>query len=286
MPLPKCKAISDQDSAQVPRGEDLHLAAVQESAHQMKHSDVVDELAGGVAHEFNNIFASIRLSAELLQDQLGKDNSRLQTLMRAMSRGASLTQKLLAFSRQQRLSPCVLDLGAFVEGMIGPLIEALGERIRVELRQAPDLWPVNADPVQLANVILGLAGNARDAMPLGGRLVIELANLSLWPTRVPTQPGPVLADCVMLTVSDTGCGMEPDVLERAFEPFFTTKDVGDGSGLGLSMVYGFARQSGGHVTIESEPGRGTAVTLYLLRAADGAADGAKEPAPKSSAVTC
>ncbi len=282
MSLPKCDAISDQDSAQDPRGEDLHLAPVQESAHQMKHLDVVDELAGGVAHEFNNIFASIRLSTELLQDQLGKDNGQLQTLARATSRGASLTQKLLAFSRQQRLSPCVLDLGAFVEGMIGPLIEALGETIKVALRQTPDLWPVNADPVQLANVILDLAENARDAMPLGGRLVIELANLSPWPTRAPTQPGSVLADCLMLTVSDTGCGMEPDVLERAFEPFFTTKDVGEGSGLGLSMVYGFAKQSGGHVTIDSEPGRGTTVTLYLLRAVDRS----NEPAPESSAVTC
>ena len=282
MPLQKCNAISDQDSAQSPRGEDLHLAPVQETAHQMKHLDVVDELAGGVAHEFNNIFASILLNAQLLQDQLGNDDRRLQTLLRATSRGASLIQKLLAFSRQRRLSPCVLDLGAFVEGMIGPLIEDLGESIRVEFRQALDLWPVNADPVQLRNVIFNLAGNARDAMPLGGRLVIELANLSPWPTRAPTQPGSVLADCLMLTVSDTGCGMEPDVLERAFEPFFTTKDVGEGSGLGLSMVYGFAKQSGGHVTIDSEPGRGTAVTLYLLRAADGA----NEPAPESSAVTC
>ncbi len=282
MSLPKCNAISGQDSAQVPGGEDPNPAAVQESAHHMKHLDVVDELAGGVAHEFNNIFASILLSAELLQDQLGNDDRRLQTLVRATSRGASLTQKLLAFSRQQRLSPRVLDLGAFVEGMIGPLIEALGERIRVTLRRAPDLWPVNADPDQLANVILDLAGNARDAMPLGGRLVIELANLSLWPMRVPTQPGPVLADCLMLTVSDTGCGMEPDVLDRAFEPFFTTKDVGEGCGLGLSRVYGFARQSGGHVTIDSEPGRGTAVTLYLLRAAKRA----NEPASESIAVTC
>ena len=270
MSLPKRNAISDQDSAPGPRGEDRHLAAVRESAHQMKHLDVVDALAGGVAHEFNNILASIRPNAELLQDRLGNGDRRLQTLVRATSRGASLTQKRLAFSRQQRLSPCVLGLGAFVAGMTGPLIEALGESIGVALRQAPDLWPVHADPDQLAKVILDLAGNARDAMPLGGRLVIESANLSLWPTRVPTQPGPVLADCVMLTVSDTGCGMEPDVLERAFEPFFTTNDVGEGSGLGLSRVYGLAKQSGGHVTIESAPGRGTAVTLYLLRAADGA----------------
>lgn len=268
MALPKSKATSDQGSA-----------PVQEGAHWIMSADVIDELAGGVAHEFNNIFASIRLSAELLQDQLGNDDRRLQTLVRATSRGASLTQKLLAFSRQQRLSPCVLDLGAFVKGMIGPLVEDLGESIRVEFRQALDLWPVNADPVQLRNVIFDLAGNARDAMPLGGRLVIELANLCLWPTRAPTQPGSVLADCLMLTVSDTGCGMEPDVLDRAFEPFFTTKDVGEGSGLGLSRVYGFAKQSGGHVTIDSELGRGTAVTLYLLRAADRA----NEPARKSNA---
>jgi signal transduction histidine kinase len=280
--LPKSEAIPEQGSAPGPCGEDPHPAAGHEVAHQIMSSAAVDELAGGVAHEFNNIFASIRLSAELLQDQLGKDNSRLQTLVRATSRGANLTQKLLAFSRQQRLSPCVLDPGAFVEGMIGPLTRSLGEAIKVELRRVPDLWPVNADPVQLRNVILDLSGNARNAMPLGGRLVIELANLSLWPTRALTRPGPALADCVTLTVSDTGCGMEPDVLERAFEPFFTTRDVGEGSGLGLSMVYGFAKQSGGHVTIESELGRGTTVTLYLLRAAGEA----NEPAPNSNAVTC
>ncbi len=257
MALPKSKATSDQGSA-----------PVQEGAHWKKSADVVDELAGGVAHEFNNIFASIRLSAELLQDQLGNDDRRLQTLVRATLRGASLTRRLLAFSRQQRLSPRDLDLRAFMRGMIGPLNETLGETINVVLRQTPYLWRVNADRDKLGNVILDLAENARDAMPLGGRLVVELANVCRWPTGAPTQPGPVLADCVMLTVSDTGCGMETEVIDRAFEPFFTTKDMGEGSGLGLSRVYGSAKQSGGHVTIVSEPGRGTAVTLYLLRAAD------------------
>lgn len=266
MALPKSKATSDQGSAPGPCGENLHPVPAEEGADWKKSADVVDELAGGVAHEFNNIFASIRLSAELLQDQLGNDDRRLRTLVRATSRGASVTQKLLAFSRQQRLSPCVLDLGAFVEGMIGPLIEDLGESIRVEFRQAPDLWPVNADPVQLRNVIFDLAGNARDAMPLGGRLVIEMANVRLGPKHDATDLGLVPGDYVMLAVSDTGHGIGPQILEHVFEPFFTTKDVGEGSGLGLSVVHGIIGRHDGAITVQSRPGEGTCFDVFLPRA--------------------
>lgn len=177
-----------------------------------------------------------------------------------------MTQQLLAFSRQQQLNPRVLDLGSLAEGMIDRLMQTLGATIKMELRQAPDLWPVNADPTQLEKVFLNLAGNARDAMPLGARLVIEMANVRLEPKHADTQPGLVPGDYAVLAVSDTGRGIKPDVIERVFEPFFTTKDVGEGVGLGLSEVYGFARQSGGHVTIESQLGRGTTVKLYLPRA--------------------
>jgi signal transduction histidine kinase len=233
---------------------------------QLEKMDAIGQLAGGVAHEFNNILATIVLNAELLEHRLGKENERVQSLLRVAFRGSELTQKMLSFSRRQQLNPRVLDLGSLAEGMIDRLMQTLGETIKTDLIQAPDLWPVNADPIQLESAVLNLAGNARDAMPLGGRLVIEMANLRLEPKHADTQPGLVPGDYVVLAVSDTGRGIKPDVIERVFEPFFTTKDVGEGVGLGLSLVYGFARQSGGHVTIESALGRGTTVKLYLPRA--------------------
>ena len=228
--------------------------------------DAVARLAAGVAHEFNNILAIILPSAEMLEDVVGRDNEHVRSVIRAASRGAEMTQQLLAFSRQQQLNPRVLDLGTLAEGMIERLMETLGETIKMELRQAPDLWPVNADPTQLENVFLNLAGNARDAMPLGGRLVIEMANVTVEPEHAGAQPDLAPGDYVVLAVSDTGRGIAPDMIERVFEPFFTTKDLGQGAGLGLSVVYGFARQSGGHVTIDSELGRRTTVKLYLSRA--------------------
>lgn len=234
-----------------------------ETLCELEKMDAIGQFAGGVAHEFNNILATIVLSAELLEDRLGKENERLRAVLRAALRGAELTQQMLSFSRRQQLNPRVLDLGSLAEGMIDRLMQTLGETIKMDIRQAPDLWPVNADPAELTSAVLNLAGNARDAMPLGGRLVIEMANVKLEPTHADTQPGLVPGDCVVLAVSDTGRGIKPDVIERVFEPFFTTKDVGEGVGLGLSLVYGFARRSGGHVTIESELGRGTTVKLYL-----------------------
>ncbi len=239
---------------------------MKEPRREPEKMDAIGQLAAGVAHEFNNILTIMLLSAEMLRDCVGSDNERLRAIIHGTSRGAEMTQQLLAFSRQQQLNPRVLDLGSLAEGMIDRLMQTLGETIKMELRQAPDLWPVHADPAQLEKVFLNLAGNARDAMPLGGRLVIEMANVRLKPKHADTQPGLVPGDCAVLAVSDTGRGIKPDMLERVFEPFFTTKDVGEGLGLGLSEVYGFARQSGGHVTIESQLGRGTTVKLYLPRA--------------------
>lgn len=244
--------------------------------------EAVARLAARVAHEFNNILAIILLSAEMLEDCVGRDNKHVRSVIRVTSRGAEMTQQLLAFSRQQQLNPRVLDLGSLEEGIIDRLMQTLGETIKMELRQAPDLWPVNADPVQLENVLVNLAGNARDAMPLGGRLVIEMANVTVEPEHAGAQPDLAPGDYVVLAVSDTGRGIKPDVIERVFEPFFTTKDVGEGVGLGLSLVYGFARQSGGHVTIESQLGRGTTVKLYL----PSAMGEVTQPTPESSTETC
>lgn len=248
--------------------EDLDPEVSRDTDKRIEGASEIERLAGGVAHEFNNLFAAISLNSELLEDHLGKENKQVKSLLRVAFRGSELTRKMLSFSRLQQLSPRVLDLGDLVEGMIDCLLQTLGGTIRMEFIRARDLWPINADPVHLENALVNLAGNGRDAMPLGGRLVVEMANVTVEPEHAGTQLDLAPGDYVVLSVSDTGRGIKPDVIERVFEPFFTTKDVGQGIGLGLSMVFGFARQSCGHVTIESELGRGTMVKLYLPRAID------------------
>ncbi len=233
--------------------------------HQAQMVDAIDHLAGGVAHEFNNIFAIILLSSELLEIGVGKDNKPLQKVIRATARGAELTQQLLAFTRRQFLSPCVLDLNSVLNNMMSPLMQVLGDGIVLEVKGAPDLWPVTVDRIQLETVLGNLANNARDAMPLGGELVIESANITLDQGNSSGKPDLAQGNYVLLTVRDTGCGIEPETLEHVFDPFFTTKDLGKGTGLGLSVVLGFAKQSGGHVAIESAPSRGTAVRIYMPR---------------------
>jgi len=181
-------------------------------------------------------------------------------------RGSELTQRLLAFSRQQPLRPRPIDVATLVTGMSDLLARTLGETIEIETIAAPDLWPASADPGQVETALLNLAINARDAMIEGGKkLTIECANVRLDAAYVELNPEAAEGDYVMLAVSDTGTGMSAQTKLHAFEPFFTTKDVGEGSGLGLSMVYGFAKQSGGHVVIYSELGHGTTVKLYLPR---------------------
>lgn len=233
--------------------------------HQAQNLEAIGCLAGGVAHEFNNIFSIILLSSELLENGVGRDNRQLRKILRATARGAELTRQLLAFSCRQMLLPCVLDLNTALDAMTSPLMRTLGDRTVLEVRGAPDLWPVTVDPIQLETALIDLANNARDAMPLGGELVIEAANVTLDEGNSVAQADLTQGDYVMLAVRDTGCGIEPKTLDHVFEPFFTTKDVGEGSGLGLSVVYGFAKQSGGHVTIESAPDRGTTVKIYLPR---------------------
>ena len=237
-----------------------------EPRREPERMDAMARLAAGVADEFNNILAIILLNAEMLEDCVGNDNQRVRTVIRATSRGAEMTQQLLAFSRQQQLNPRVLDLGNLAEGMIDRLMQTLGETIKMELRPAPDLWPVVADPTQLGNVLLDLARNARDAMPLGGRFVIEMANVRLGPKHDATDLGLVPGDYVMLAVSDTGHGIGPQILEHVFEPFFSTKDVGEGSGLGLSVVHGIIGRHDGAITVQSRPGEGTCFDVFLPRA--------------------
>ena len=237
----------------------------EERLQQAQKMEAVGQLTGGVAHDFNNLLGVILGNAEILADTLGKDNSIPRAIMNAAMRGAELTQRLLAFSRQQPLAPKVFDLAKLVAGMLDLLKRTLGATINIKTTAPTDLWLAKADPGQVENALLNLVINARDAMTTGGNLTIECANVTLDDDYITTNPEAVAGDYVMLSVSDEGEGMTSEVLARAFEPFFTTKDVGEGSGLGLSMIYGFAKQSDGHVAIYSEPGHGATVKLYLPR---------------------
>jgi CheY-like chemotaxis protein len=231
--------------------------------------EAVGQLTGGVAHDFNNLLQIVVGNLELVQRNLPEDAPRLrrstQNAMEGARRAVTLTQRLLAFSRRQPLAPKPLEPNKLVSGMSELLARALGETIALETVLAGGLWRVEADPNQLEAAILNLAVNARDAMPAGGKLTIETSNTHLdhayAQQNVEVAPG----QYVVISVSDTGEGMDKAAAERAFEPFFTTKEVGKGTGLGLSQVYGFVKQSGGHVKIYSEVGEGTTVKLYLPR---------------------
>jgi PAS domain S-box-containing protein len=236
---------------------------------QAQKMEAIGQLTGGVAHDFNNLLAVITGNLELLQSRLGTDSASrryVERATRAASRGADLTHRLLAFSRRQTLVPKRIDLNDLVVSSINLFSRTLGENIAIETHLAPDVDGVMVDPAQLENALLNLAVNARDAMPEGGRLVIEtrLVELDMDYARRQADVAPGIYE--MVSVTDTGEGMPPEIAARAFEPFFTTKDVGKGSGLGLSMVYGFAKQSGGHASIYSEPVQGTTVKIFLPRA--------------------
>lgn len=248
---------------------------------QSERLRAVGELTGGVAHDFNNLLTVILGNAELLADDL-EAQPHLCELARmtqnAAERAAELTRHLLAFSRRQALTPAVTDVAALVGGMSALLRRALGEHVEIETVCRSDLWQALVDPAQLESAVLNLSINARDAMPGGGALMIELSNVHLNGGGGGWEEEPATGDYVLVAVSDTGTGMTADVLARVFEPFFTTKETGKGSGLGLSMVYGFARQSKGQIKITSEPGRGTTVRLFLPRAL-AESDGAEAGAP-------
>jgi len=235
---------------------------------QAQKLEAIGKLTGGVAHDFNNVLQVIGSNLQLLQP-LVQDRPEAERLLRgaltAVDRGAKLSSQLLAFARRQPLEPVPLNIGRKVRDMDELLRRALGERIEVETVLAGGLWTTLADGNQLENVILNLAINARDAMPEGGRLTIEVANVVLDEQYTASVPDLAAGQYVMLAVSDTGHGMSPEVAAHAFEPFFTTKPEGKGTGLGLSMAYGFVKQSGGHIRIYSEPGQGTTVKLYLPR---------------------
>ncbi|MEX2453850.1 MAG: ATP-binding protein [Rhodospirillaceae bacterium] len=247
--------------------------------------EAVGQLTGGVAHDFNNLLTIILGNAEALADNLAHDRDLYplaEVTMRAAERGAELTSRLLAFARRQPLDPKATDINQQIADMDRLLRRALGEHIEIEMIRAGGLWKAMVDSGQLESAILNLCINSRDAMPAGGRLTLETSNAHLDAAYAATQEELEPGQYVMIAVSDTGTGMDRETLLRAFEPFFTTKEVGKGSGLGLSMIYGFAKQSRGHVRIYSEPGQGTTVKLYLPRA--GAGDEVPPESPGEAAA--
>jgi len=244
---------------------------LKEQLLQAQKMEVVGRLAGGVAHDFNNLLTAINGYSELVLNFMEEDNPLRQDvaeIRKAGDRAASLTRQLLAFSRKQVLRPKVLDLNQVMDNMGKMLERLIGSDIDLVINLDSHLGRVMADPGQIEQVVLNLAINARDAMPQGGWLTIETANVDLEESysrrQMDLQPGLY----VLVKVSDTGCGMDPETRSRIFEPFFTTKEMGKGTGLGLSTVYGIIKQSGGHIAVHSKPGKGAAFKIYLPRIDD------------------
>ena len=249
------------------------LRETQEQLAFSQRMEAVGQLGGGIAHDFNNLLMIIMGNLERVKHEaqgLGESAANLQrpiaNALRGAQRGAELTRRLLAFSRRQQLSPKLLDLNRYLPGVVDFLQRSLGETIEIEVTGAPRLWAIEVDLAQLETSLVNLAVNARDAMPNDGKLTVEASNQTLDRDYLRTNPEVQPGQYALICVSDTGHGMAANVLARAFEPFFTTKEIGQGTGLGLSQVYGFVKQSGGHVKIYSEAGHGTTVNLYFPRA--------------------
>ncbi|WP_053162265.1 hybrid sensor histidine kinase/response regulator [Pseudomonas brassicacearum] len=242
----------------------------EEALRHAQKMEAVGQLTGGIAHDFNNMLTGILGSLDLMQryiaagrtDEIGRFT---EAAVSSANRAAALTHRLLAFSRRQSLDRKPLDANDLVHSLEDLLSRTTGDHIVLRLQLTSELWPVNTDASQLENALLNLVINARDAMPEGGELIVETANVYLDATDINTLEPVKAGDYVMIAVSDNGSGMTPAVLAKAFDPFFTTKPIGQGTGLGLSMIYGFAQQSGGHLNLDSVPGQGTRVQLYLPR---------------------
>jgi nitrogen-specific signal transduction histidine kinase/CheY-like chemotaxis protein len=243
--------------------------ATEEQLRQSQKMEAIGQLTGGIAHDFNNLLAIIIGNLQLLQERVEANEKTGEFMADALwsaKRGAELTHRLLAFARRQPLYPEVLNLNKVIAGMTELLRRTLGANIQVREQLAADLWKALADKGGLERALVNLAVNARDAMWDGGVLTIETRSVVLDQDYAEQHEEVAPGEYTMLAVTDTGTGMSPETMKRIFEPFFTTKEVGKGSGLGLSMVYGFIKQSGGHVSVSSEVGRGTTVTLFLPRA--------------------
>lgn len=243
--------------------------AAEAQIRQMQKIEAIGQLTGGIAHDFNNMLAVIMSAMNLIQRKLARGETDVGKFVEAAidgaNRAANLTARLLAFARQQPLAPQTVDANRLVTGMSDLLRRTLGEAIHIETVLAGGLWRTNVDASQLENAVLNLAVNARDAMPEGGKLTIETANCHLDESYAARHVSVQAGQYVLIAITDTGTGMAPDIAAKAFDPFFTTKAVNKGTGLGLSQVFGFVKQSSGHVKIYSEPGEGTSVKIYLPR---------------------
>jgi len=254
------------EANQALKAEAEERQAAEAQLRQVQKMEAVGQLTGGIAHDFNNMLAVVVGGIDLAQRRLNGPRrevlSHLQNAMEGATRAAALTRRLLSFARSEPLLPERIDSKDLIGGMSDLLDRTIGERIRIEVKLARETWPTYVDPHQLENAIVNLAVNARDAMDGQGVMCIKTENVKIAANAV----GDIRAgEYVRISVSDTGCGMTPEVLDRAFEPFFTTKPVGKGTGLGLSQIFGFAHQSGGEVGIESKVGKGTTVSIYLPR---------------------
>ncbi|MGE0055668.1 MAG: PAS domain S-box protein [Hyphomicrobium sp.] len=234
---------------------------------QSQRMEAFGQLTGGVAHDFNNLLTIITGNLELLSPELGSDKASnyVKRALEASEMASRLTSRLLTFARRRRLEPRVIDMNELVLGMAEIVQRAIGAHISLSTILAPELWLTRADPSEVENAVLNLVINARDAMPKGGRIVVETRNAAFSRGDDVYVPGIRKGEFVVVSITDTGVGMPPEIAARAFEPFFTTKPTGRGTGLGLSTIYGFAQQTGGHVTLYSEPDKGTTVSLYLPR---------------------
>jgi len=241
---------------------------MEEHLQQAQKMEAVGQLTSGLAHDFNNLLAVVMGNLQLIERVVKTDEKALRrthAALDAVRRGAELTKRLLAFSRKQDLKPTPSDANALITGMADMLERTLGEWVNIAIMPAAENWTVTVDESQLESAVLNLCVNARDAMKGGGRLTVESQNMHIGPAHFADADDLPPGDYVRISVTDTGTGMSEDVVKRVFEPFFTTKDVGEGSGLGLSMVYGFIKQSGGHITVYSEIGYGTSIAMYLPR---------------------
>jgi len=253
------------------RAEALQRNRIEQALRQSQKMEAVGKLTGGIAHDFNNLLQVIGGNLQLLAKEVGGNSTaeqRVRSALAGVSRGSKLASQLLSFGRRQPLAPKVVNLGRFVRGMDDLLRRALGDGVEIETVVAGNLWNTLVDTSQVENALLNLAINARDAMNGHGKLTIEADNASLTDDYATRHAEVLPGEYVMLAVSDTGCGMTPEIMAQVFEPFFTTKPEGRGTGLGLSMVYGFVKQSDGHIMIYSEPGQGTTIRIYLPRVRD------------------
>ena len=273
VPLSWTGVWSEQDQHHFFIGRDMtERQGIEAQLRQAQKMEAVGQLTGGLAHDFNNILMVILANLETIEEEhyLPEEvKSLLKGIEGAARRASELTRHLLAFSRKQPLRPRAIDLNSLVAGMGKLLRRTLGVQVQIDERLEDSLWTTNIDQAQLESALLNLCVNARDAMPDGGRLLIETANIILDEEYASQNADVTAGSYAMLAVTDTGKGISREILDRVFEPFFTTKGVGKGTGLGLSMVYGFIKQSKGHIKIYSEQGCGTSIKIYLPRAADG-----------------